>query len=150
MNQITLHNLPSLNHKKRKRVGRGVGAGIGKTCGRGTKGQHARSGTNKPRIGFEGGQTIWFRRLPKRGANSFKQRFFAKNMIVFNSDYIIHSWNENESIQKNWDKLKLNHKVKKIKIVAGKKKQNLKHPILKKLSKMENIQLTKQLLKHNE
>ena len=58
----------------RKRVGRGMGSGLGKTSGRGHKGQKARSGGGVRR-GFEGGQTPLYRRLPKRG---FKN-IFAKN-----------------------------------------------------------------------
>ena len=50
----------------RKRVGRGVGSGLGKTSGKGHKGQNARSGGGV-RPGFEGGQLPLFRRLPKRG-----------------------------------------------------------------------------------
>ena len=50
----------------RKRVGRGAGSGLGKTSGRGHKGQKARSGGGVRR-GFEGGQTPLYRRLPKRG-----------------------------------------------------------------------------------
>eukprot|EP00210_Caulerpa_lentillifera_P001168 g1124.t1 len=52
--------------KKRKRVGRGTGSGRGKTCGRGTKGQKARSGS-KPRLLFAGGQTPLSRAVPKKG-----------------------------------------------------------------------------------
>ncbi|KAK9110479.1 hypothetical protein Sjap_018539 [Stephania japonica] len=52
---------------KRKRKGRGIGSGLGKTAGRGHKGQKARSGT---KLGFEGGQTPLRRRLPKRGFNN--------------------------------------------------------------------------------
>lgn len=52
-----------------KRVGRGVGSGLGKTCGRGHKGQHARAG-GFHKVGFEGGQMPIQRRLPKRGFNS--------------------------------------------------------------------------------
>ena len=55
--------------KKKKRVGRGIGSGQGKTCGRGTKGQQSRSGGGT-RLGFEGGQMPLFRRLPKRGFNN--------------------------------------------------------------------------------
>lgn len=56
--------------KKRKRVGRGTGSGYGKTAGRGTKGQNARSGGGKPPY-FEGGQLPLVRRLPiKRGFNN--------------------------------------------------------------------------------
>lgn len=51
--------------RDRKRVGRGNGSGTGKTCGKGHKGSKARKGTK--RIGFEGGQTPFHRRIPKRG-----------------------------------------------------------------------------------
>jgi large subunit ribosomal protein L15 len=54
------------SQKKRKRKGRGPGSGLGKTCGRGIKGQKSRSGGGV-RIGFEGGQMPLARRLPKRG-----------------------------------------------------------------------------------
>jgi len=53
----------------RKRVGRGMGSGLGKTCGRGHKGQHARSG-GYHKVGFEGGQMPIQRRLPKFGFTS--------------------------------------------------------------------------------
>ena len=54
-------------HKKRVRIGRGIGSGVGKTGGRGGKGQTARSGVRIK--GFEGGQMPLHRRLPKRGFN---------------------------------------------------------------------------------
>lgn len=57
--------------KKRTRVGRGIGSGKGKTCGRGGKGQTARSGVAIN--GFEGGQMPLFRRLPKRGFVNFSR-----------------------------------------------------------------------------
>lgn len=57
-------------HKARKRVGRGIGSGTGKTSGKGQKGQKSRSGVSL--LGFEGGQMPLFRRLPKRG---FKNPF---------------------------------------------------------------------------
>ncbi len=61
---------PALGSKKEKvRVGRGMGSGFGKTCGRGHKGQKSRSGYNK-KIGFEGGQLPLYRRLPKFGFTS--------------------------------------------------------------------------------
>ncbi|KAL7749794.1 YmL10 [Sorochytrium milnesiophthora] len=53
--------------KEHRRVGRGNGSGRGNTCGRGDKGQKSRSGTGKPRVGFEGGQTPISKRFPKRG-----------------------------------------------------------------------------------
>ena len=59
--------------RKRKRVGRGIGSGHGKTCGRGHKGQQSRAGGGT-RPGFEGGQMPLFRRLPKRGFNNAKFR----------------------------------------------------------------------------
>jgi len=55
--------------KTRKRVGRGIGSGLGKTCGRGHKGQKARAG-GFHKVGFEGGQMPLQRRLPKVGFNS--------------------------------------------------------------------------------
>ena len=64
----------------RKRVGRGVGSGLGKTSGRGHKGQNARSGGGV-RPGFEGGQLPLFRRLPKRG---FKNALFKVRYAVIN------------------------------------------------------------------
>lgn len=57
----------------KKRVGRGIGSGFGKTCGRGHKGQKSRSG-GKVRLGFEGGQTPLYRRLPKSGFISYKSQ----------------------------------------------------------------------------
>jgi len=59
----------------RKRVGRGPGSGIGKTCGRGLKGQKSRSGVSIN--GFEGGQMPIYMRLPKRGFNSRNSKKFA-------------------------------------------------------------------------
>jgi large subunit ribosomal protein L15 len=62
--------------KKKTRKGRGVGSGIGKTAGRGQKGQYARRGTFKP--SFEGGQTPLARRLPKRGFKKHDQAVVAE------------------------------------------------------------------------
>jgi large subunit ribosomal protein L15 len=56
--------------KERVRVGRGMGSGLGKTCGRGHKGQYARTGKGKVKPGFEGGQMPLQRRLPKVGFRS--------------------------------------------------------------------------------
>jgi large subunit ribosomal protein L15 len=56
--------------QERKRVGRGIGSGLGKTCGRGHKGSYARSGKGKIKPGFEGGQMPMQRRLPKVGFRS--------------------------------------------------------------------------------
>ena len=72
---MELGNLrPTVKKQSRKRLGRGIGSGLGKTSGKGHKGQKARSGGGVRR-GFEGGQTPLYRRLPKRGFNNK----FAKN-----------------------------------------------------------------------
>ncbi|PHS73708.1 MAG: 50S ribosomal protein L15 [Cycloclasticus sp.] len=63
--------------KPAKRVGRGIGSGIGKTCGRGHKGQKSRSG-GQTKIGFEGGQMPLQRRLPKIGFTSAKKKLTAE------------------------------------------------------------------------
>ncbi len=66
--------------KARKRLGRGPGSGLGKTAGRGSKGQKARSG-GKVRPGFEGGQMPLQRRLPKRGFhNLFRKQYAVVNL----------------------------------------------------------------------
>ena len=74
---------PSIwSYYKLKRVGRGIGSGLGKTAGKGHKGQKARSG-GSIRRGFEGGQTPLYRRIPKRG---FKNRFATEYAVVNLSD----------------------------------------------------------------
>ena len=67
---------PAQERVSRRRVGRGAGSGLGKTSGKGHKGQKARSGGGVRR-GFEGGQTLLYRRLPKRGFTNI----FAKNYV---------------------------------------------------------------------
>ena len=61
---------------KSKRIGRGQGSGTGKTAGKGTKGQNARSGGGVS-LGFEGGQTPLYKRIPKRGFTNFTRKEFA-------------------------------------------------------------------------
>ena len=68
--------------KKKIRVGRGIGSGKGKTCGRGVKGQKSRSGVAIK--AFEGGQMPLYRRLPKRGFNSFTK----SNIAIMNLEKI--------------------------------------------------------------
>jgi len=70
---------PKGARKSRKRLGRGVGSGQGKTAGRGTKGQGSRSGGGV-RPGFEGGQMPIHRRLPKRGFTNI----FGKKIVIVN------------------------------------------------------------------
>ena len=65
------------SRKNRKRVGRGIGSGLGKTCGRGHKGQKSRSG-GFHKVGFEGGQMPLQRRLPKVGFTSRKAKYTAE------------------------------------------------------------------------
>jgi large subunit ribosomal protein L15 len=63
--------------KSRRRVGRGIGSGLGKTAGRGHKGQKSRAG-GFHKVGFEGGQMPLQRRLPKRGFKSLAKKFAAE------------------------------------------------------------------------
>ena len=65
-------------HKANKRVGRGIGSGLGKTSGRGVKGQKSRSGVSIK--AYEGGQMPLYRRLPKRGFNSLYKK--EKNIAI--------------------------------------------------------------------
>ncbi|ALC88385.1 50S ribosomal protein L15 [Bacillus sp. FJAT-18017] len=84
---MKLHELKPAegSRKERKRLGRGIGSGQGKTAGKGHKGQNARSGGGV-RIGFEGGQTPLFRRLPKRGFTNINRKEYAiVNLDVLNS-----------------------------------------------------------------
>lgn len=68
---------PPTKRQKAKRVGRGIGSGLGKTCGRGHKGQRARSGGRRDGA-FEGGQMPLHRRVPKRGFHSRMARETAR------------------------------------------------------------------------
>ncbi len=87
-----MYNLSNLTYgkggvKKKKRVARGSGSGLGKTAGRGEKGQKSRSGGAKPRY-FEGGQMPLYRRLPKRGfKNIWKVRFEVVNLKQIDQKY---------------------------------------------------------------
>ena len=97
--------------KTKKRLGRGIGSGKGKTCGRGHKGQKSRSGVAIK--SFEGGQMPLYRRLPKRGFNPIKKN----NIAILNL----------QQLQKYISKGKLNSKslinlseLKKNKILKGK------------------------------
>src|SRR5678809_644168 len=80
----TLKPAKGSTHKK-KRVGRGPGSGLGKTAGRGEKGQKSRSGYSSKR-GFEGGQMPLHRRIPKRGFhNLFRQEYRTVNVDRLNA-----------------------------------------------------------------
>lgn len=78
-------------HRK-KIVGRGIGSGVGKTSGRGHKGQKARSGGGV-RPGFEGGQMPLYRRLPKRGFNNI----FAKKYVSVNVE-VLDKFNDGDEV----------------------------------------------------
>ncbi|HYY70315.1 MAG TPA: 50S ribosomal protein L15 [Terriglobales bacterium] len=79
MNLSTIR-APKRASEKRKRIGRGMGSGMGKTATRGSKGQRSRSGSRLMR-GFEGGQMPLHRRLPKRGfTNIFKKEYAVVNL----------------------------------------------------------------------
>ncbi|MDF2854157.1 MAG: ribosomal protein [Neobacillus sp.] len=75
---MKLHELKPAegSRRERKRLGRGTASGQGKTAGKGHKGQNARSGGGV-RLGFEGGQTPLFRRLPKRGFTNVNRKEYA-------------------------------------------------------------------------
>jgi large subunit ribosomal protein L15 len=85
---MQIHDVTSkgVKYPDRKRVGRGIGSGTGKTAGRGHKGQRSRSGDN-PRIGFEGGQMPLYRKVPKRGFTNarFKKHYTVVNVEMLNS-----------------------------------------------------------------
>ncbi len=79
MNLSTIRR-PRKANEKRKRIGRGMGSGMGKTATRGHKGQGSRSGSRLMR-GFEGGQMPLHRRLPKRGfVNIFREEYAVVNL----------------------------------------------------------------------
>lgn len=107
--------------KNRKRLGRGIGSGFGKTSGRGHKGQKSRSGSSIRR-GFEGGQMPLYRRLPKFGFNSRKKNITAEvrlsDLSNLTTDIV------NIEILKTANIIKKNIKYVKI-ILSGKIKKSL-------------------------
>ena len=96
----------------RRRVGRGIGSGTGKTSGKGHKGQNARSGGGV-RPGFEGGQMPLYRRLPKRGfKNIFAKQYVSVNVEELNkfedgAEVTAETLKENGIISKKLDGVKL-------------------------------------------
>ncbi|HYE66759.1 MAG TPA: 50S ribosomal protein L15 [Pyrinomonadaceae bacterium] len=86
---MSLNNLrpPKGSTHKKKRVGRGPGSGLGKTAGRGEKGQKSRSGYSRM-LGFEGGQMPLHRRLPKRGfTNIFKKKWVEVSLSALDKHF---------------------------------------------------------------
>jgi len=98
--------------KTRKRVGRGIGSGLGKTAGRGHKGQSSRAG-GFHKVGFEGGQMPMQRRLPKRGFASQTKRYNAEVRLyeiqVMNADVIDLATLKSEGV--------VGHVIRKVKVI---------------------------------
>ena len=89
-----LENLKNNNKKRRKRVGRGDSSGLGRTCGRGEKGQKSRSGATT-RLHFEGGQMPLFRRLPyRRGFKAVRH----KNYTIVNLSALNKKFNKGDVV----------------------------------------------------
>lgn len=111
--------LESVQTKNRKRVGRGISAGGGKTAGRGTKGQKSRAGHNIPKR-FEGGQTPLAMRLPKlRGNKSHSQTFHTQKAAIVSLDQISTTFKDGEviSIQSLHEKKLIDKNDTKVKIL---------------------------------
>ena len=114
MHNTTLNKIQASTgiKKNSKRVGRGIASGKGKTCGRGHKGQKARTG-GKVSIGFEGGQTPLIRRLPKFGFKSRKNMYtqeltLSKLSKIHNIDIIdIKILREHKLIKNRTKKVKI-------------------------------------------
>ncbi|MCP5369740.1 MAG: 50S ribosomal protein L15 [Rickettsiaceae bacterium] len=133
-----LFNLPG-SIKKRKRVGRGIGSGKGKTCGRGEKGQKSRSGVA---IKTEGGQMPIIKRLPKRGFASRKNIHYTVVSLDYLSELIEYGIiNKEQQIDKNLlleiGFIKSTNRL--VKLLAG--NNNLTHPLTIKLDAYSSLAL---------
>ncbi|CAL4043686.1 50S ribosomal protein L15 [Buchnera aphidicola (Tetraneura ulmi)] len=125
------------NNKKKKRLGRGIGSGFGKTSGRGHKGQKSRSGGNIRR-GFEGGQTPLYRRIPKFGFISRKKKL-SSEVLLSELDKI----NCKEIDLRKLKKLNIVKKnIKRVKVIFSGK---IKSPKI-----LRNIEVTKKVRKFIE
>ena len=82
-------------HRRKKRVGRGIGSGHGKTATRGSKGQWASAGAKKPTSLFEGGQMQLFRRIPKRG---FSHATWDRKFLIVNVGDIDRRFKEGDTV----------------------------------------------------
>ena len=115
---MRLNTLSSKSSRPKKRVGRGIGSGKGKTSGRGHKGQKSRSGVAIK--SFEGGQMPLYRRLPKRGfktlankkifavMNLFKiQQIVDKKKVLLDSKINLSNLQKNNSINRKYKKIKI-------------------------------------------
>ena len=120
-----------ISNKRPKRVGRGAGSGLGKTSGRGVKGQKSRSGVSIN--GFEGGQMPLYRRLPKRGfKNRSKQKIQQINFNIINN--IINKY--------NIDSDNISEKIIFEKKILNKSKGKLKLLNVGKIDKPINIEVS--------
>ena len=120
-----------ISNKKRKRVGRGSGSGLGKTAGRGVKGQKSRSGVSIN--GFEGGQMPLYRRLPKRGfKNPFKIKIQNLSFDMINKLVVKYNLNSSELSEKQFFEKK----------IFKKNKGNLKLLNVGKLNNSTNIEIS--------
>ena len=132
---MKLNNLVKTNTSK-LRVGRGIGSGKGKTSGRGVKGQKSRSGVAIK--SFEGGQMPLYRRLPKRGFNSIKNKNIAKINLSDIGDFIKNKKIKNQdeiTIKYLIDKKIIKRKYEKLKVLGSgdiKEKLNLKTDFISK------------------
>lgn len=117
---MKLNELSSIANKGKKRLGRGIGSGKGKTSGRGVKGQKARSGVAIK--GYEGGQTPMYMRIPKRGFNNiFRTEYKVLTTDILQDLFAHGTINPKENITKQvlMDK----HIIKKdelVKLIMGK------------------------------
>ena len=114
---MKLNELKNKSSRSKKRLGRGIGSSKGKTCGRGHKGQKSRSGVAIK--SFEGGQMPLYRRLPKRGFKSIKNKRIAlmnlsriqeiinKNKISLNTKINLQNLQKSNLINNKYKKLKL-------------------------------------------
>ena len=107
----TIKAATGAKHAKR-RVGRGIGSGLGKTAGRGHKGQKSRSGGSH-KVGFEGGQMPMQRRLPKRG--------FKSHLLQFNAEVTLAALEQLDLAEVDLLTLKsaglVGHKIKNVKVI---------------------------------
>ena len=129
----------------RKRVGRGTGSGLGKTAGKGHKGQKARSG-GSIRRGFEGGQTPLYRRIPKRGfTNHFATEYVTVNVSdleKYDNETVIdiNTLLKDGLVRKELDGLKIlgnGELTKKLTVVASKFTKSAEEKIVKAGGKIE-------------
>lgn len=125
----------SIKFKDKIRVGRGIGSGLGKTCGKGHKGHKARTGYSRKR-GFEGGQTPLHKRLPKFGFKSRKSNYVAD----IPSHFLNYLNCSNIDIDLLKDKKIINNKIRNIKIIYS-------SPVIKEVFiNCNNISLSKRVL----